>query len=53
MDYESIGLAHARRLPEALPSTIDREGKYYIIMPPTNELFHTPANSLMPISREE
>ncbi|BDA44003.1 hypothetical protein COCOBI_05-1870 [Coccomyxa sp. Obi] len=42
-----------RKVPEETETTIDREGKYYIIMPSSQEQFHTPANSILPTNNHE
>lgn len=41
------------RVPKETETTIDREGKYYIIMPSSQELYHTPANSILPTNHHE
>ncbi|CAL8469994.1 g9536 [Coccomyxa elongata] len=41
------------KAPEETETTMDREGKYYIIMPSSQERFHTPANSIVPTNHHE
>lgn len=41
------------RAPEEAETTMDREGKYYIIVPSSQERFHTPANSIVPTNHHE